>query len=164
MLASSRRDEKSWTGSPYSVFTAALLEGLAGYGAFEQDGYARVLDTVLWVGRKAPERTGDKQHPIVKVSNLSDNFALAWYSGGAKSIQPLPHAPLMQPAVATPAAPAASAQRRTWQNMLANYRENMLLTEERMSEFVDFTAIPLQLVRNKRQTEAQIADLEARLR
>jgi len=40
VLAPSRRDEVSWTGSPYSVFTAALMEGLAGYGAFEQDGYA----------------------------------------------------------------------------------------------------------------------------
>ena len=78
VLASSRRDEVSWTGTPYSVFTAALLEGLAGYGAFEQDGYARVLDLTLWVGRKVPERTGDKQHPIVKVSNLADNFAVAW--------------------------------------------------------------------------------------
>ena len=79
----------SWTGRPYSVFTAALLEGLAGYGAFEQDGYARVLDLTLWTGRKVPERTSDKQHPIVKVSNLADNFAVAWYTGGAKTPQPL---------------------------------------------------------------------------
>jgi hypothetical protein len=28
--------------------------------------YARVLDLALWVGRKVPERTQDKQHPIVR--------------------------------------------------------------------------------------------------
>ena len=77
VLASSRRDEVSWTGNPYSVFTAALLEGLAGYGAFEQDGYARVLDLALWAGRKVRERTVDRQHPIIKVSNLADDSALA---------------------------------------------------------------------------------------
>ncbi len=164
VIASSRRDEKSWTGTPYSVFTAALLEGLAGYGAFEQDGYARVLDIALWVGRKVPDRTGDKQHPIVKVSNLADNFALAWYSGGEKSVRPLPGAPAGdQPGAPVPASPVNVAQRRTWQTMLGNYRDNLLLIEERMSEYVDFTAIPLQLIKNKRQTEAQIAELETKL-
>ena len=112
VVASSRRDEKSWTGTPYSVFTDALLEGLAGYGAFEPDGYARILDTVLWLGRKVPDRTHDKQHPIVKVSNLSDNFALAWYSGGAKSVVPLPHAGSDLPLVMSP---ATTAQQRTFQ-------------------------------------------------
>ena len=50
ILASSRKDEVSWTGQPYSVFTAVLLEAMAGYGAFEQDGYARILDLAMWVG------------------------------------------------------------------------------------------------------------------
>jgi len=38
-----------------------------------------------------------------------------------------------------------------------------MLIEERMSEFVEFTAVPLQLVRSKRQTETHIAELEHRL-
>ena len=37
------------------------------------------------------------------------------------------------------------------------------MIEERMSEFVEFTEVPLQLVKNKRKTEAQIAELERRL-
>ncbi len=157
VIASSRRDEVSYTGRPYSVFTAALQEALAGYGAFERDGYARVLDAILWLGRKVPERTGDRQHPIVKVSHLEDNFALACYAGGVKEPHPLPWAAAVAPAVA---AGLDAAQVETWRRMLRNYRENLLLIEERMSEYVEFTDIPLQLVRNKRQIEARIAELE----
>ncbi len=62
VIASSRKDEVSWTGKPYSVFTAALLEALAGYGSLEGDSYARVLDVVTWVARKVPERTTEQQH------------------------------------------------------------------------------------------------------
>jgi uncharacterized caspase-like protein len=159
VIASSRKDELSCTGQPYSVFTAALLEALAGYGAFERDGYARVLDTAMWAGRKVPERTNDRQHPIIKVSNLEDNFALAYYAAGGKEPKTLPWAagaPTVSPGL-------DAAQVATWQRMRTNYRENLLLIEERMSEYVEFTAIPLQLIRSKRQVEAQIADLERKL-
>lgn len=47
--------------------------------------------------------------------------------------------------------------------MLRNYRENLLLIEERMSEYVEFADIPLQLIKSKRYVEAQIADLEQKL-
>ncbi len=159
ILASSRKDEVSYTGTPYSVFTGALLEALAGYGAFENDGYARVLDAAMWVGRKTPDRTGDKQHPIVKVSNLEDNFALAYYAAGDKQPKKLEWAvsvPRVSPGL-------DAAQVETWRRMLGNYRENLLLIEERMSEYVEFIAIPLQLVKSKRQTEAKIAELEQQL-
>lgn len=159
VIASSRKDEYSLTGRPYSVFTAALLEGLAGYGAFERDGYARVLDVAMWVGRKVPERTQDRQHPILKISNLADNYAIAWYAGGAKSPQPLLWArePVFNPG-------PDSAQARSWQRQLANYRENLLLIEERMSEYVMFADVPLQLTKNQRQMEARIIELEQRVR
>ena len=160
VLASSRKDEVSWTGKPYSVFTAALLEALAGYGTFEQDGYARVLDLTMWVGRKVPERTDDKQHPIIKVSNLEDNFALAWYAGGEKSPRPLPKWATNIPSI-TPGLDVE--QVATWRRMLVNYRENLLLIEERMTEFVEFTDIPLGLVKNKRRIEAEITKLEQKL-
>ena len=51
----------------------------------------------------------------------------------------------------------------TWQRMLANYRENLLLIEERTSEYVEFTAIPLQLIKSKRNVEAQIVELERKM-
>jgi hypothetical protein len=158
LIASSRKNELSYTGIPYSVFTAELLKALAGYGAFERDGYARVLDTAMWLGRRVPARTGDKQNPIIKISNLEDNFALAYYAGGDPAPKALPW---------ESAAPAMAglddAQIASWRVQWRNYRENMLLIEERMSEFVEFNDVPLQLVKNKRQTEARIADLERRM-
>lgn len=159
LIASSRKDEYSYTGSPYSVFTDELLKALAGYGAFERDGYARVLDAAMWVGRKVPARTDDKQNPIIKVSNLEDNFALAYYAGGETAPKALPWDTAAGPAIAGPDA----AQFASWRVQWGNYRENLLLIEERMSEFVEFTEVPLQLVRSKRQTEARIAELERRL-
>jgi len=158
LIASSRKDEKSLTGIPYSVFTAELLKALAGYGAFEKDGYARVLDTALWLGRKVPVLTDDKQNPIIKVSNLEDNFALAYYAGGDKSPKAVPW-DTGQPILTG----LSDAQITSWRIRWQNYCENLLLIEERMSEYVAFTEIPLQLVRNKRQTETQIAELERRL-
>ena len=55
------------------------------------------------------------------------------------------------------------AQVETWGRMIANYRENLLLIEERMSEYVDFFEIPLNLVKNKRRIEANIVELEGKL-
>jgi hypothetical protein len=159
LIASSRKDEYSYTGAPYSIFTDELLKALAGYGAFERDGYARVLDAAMWVGRKVPARTGEKQNPIIKVSNLEDNYALAYYAGGEKSLKAVPWDTAAAPASAGPDA----TQLASWRVQWGNYRENLLLIEERMSEFVEFTDVPLQLVKNKRQTEARIADLEKRL-
>lgn len=160
VLASSRKDEVSWTGQPYSVFTAALLEALAGYGAFEQDGYARILDLAMWIGRKVPERTADKQHPIIKVSQLEDNFPLAWYSAGQKNIQPLDWTTTTSPLnLRTDATQVTGLQRR-----LNNYRENLFLIEDRLSEYVEYTSVPLQLIKEKQRTEANIARLEQELR
>ena len=159
VVASTRKDEVSWTGKPYSEFTTAVLESLAGRGAFEEDGYARVLDLALYVGRFVPERTDDKQHPIIKVNNLQDNYAIAWYAGGSLKPKELPWE------VGQPATPPAqeTGQVETWHVMLGNYRGNLLLIEERMSEYVEFNEIPLQLIKSQRQVMAKIKELEARL-
>jgi hypothetical protein len=159
VIASSRKDEYSYTGNPYSVFTMSLLEAFAGYGAFEADGYSRVLDIALWVGRKVPERTDDNQHPIVKVSNLADNFAVGYYAAGGTKPKNL--AWTLHPL--TPETESHDTQTRTWRYMLDNYRENLLLIEERMSQYVTFTSIPLQLVKDRRELELRISDLERNL-
>jgi hypothetical protein len=158
VIASSRKDEQSYAGEPYSIFTAAVLEGLAGYGAFEQDGYARVLDLALYVGRQVPGRTEEAQHPIIKVSNLEDNFALAYYAAGEKQPKRLEWAT----APGTTSGPD-EAQVANWRRMLQHRREALLLIEERMSEYIQQEDIPLQLVKNQRKTEQQIADLEQKL-
>jgi uncharacterized caspase-like protein len=151
VIASSRKDEVSYAGHPYSVFTGALLEALAGYGAFENDGYARVLDAALWVGCRVPERTDEQQHPIIKVSTLEDNFALAYYAGGANEPRPLRWTATVL------------AQRKAWKRALRDCRDKLLLIEERMSEYVEFAATPLPLIREKWRTEKLISELEERL-
>jgi uncharacterized caspase-like protein len=159
VIASSRKNEVSWTGQPYSQFTKAMLEALAGYGSSEQDGFARVLDLALYVGRVVPDRTEDKQHPLIKIRNLQDNFAIAFYAGGTKKPTELPWL-----ARASSARPVCDdAEVGTWRRMLANYRKNLLLIEERMSDYVIFNDIPVQLVKDQRQTRERIAELEEKL-
>ncbi len=159
IIASSRKDEKSWTGDPYSKFTVALLEGLSGYGAFEEDGFARVLDIALWTNRVVPLRTGDAQHPVVKVSNLEDNFAVSYYAGGDESPKSLSYSPKIQGVADS----FDEKQRATWYAMLGHRRTALLLIQERMNEYVLYQDIPLQYVLNERKTQEQIADLESKL-
>ena len=163
VLASSRKDELSWIekDKSYSFFTKALLEALAGYGASEQDSYARILDIAMWVSRKVPDRTEDKQHPIIKVSNLEDNFAVAFYSGGDKS----PHKiTAWESTEFSLQSSIESQETQALRRMLINYRENYLLIQERKSEFAEFERIPLDLIRNERKIEAKIDDLENKLK
>ena len=47
--------------------------------------------------------------------------------------------------------------------MLGNRRRALILIEERMSEYIEYQNIPLQLVDNQRRTEDQIQDLERQL-
>ena len=161
VIASSRKDEKSWVlpGHSYSAFTGALMEGLAGYGAFEQDGYARVLDVALWVGRQVPDRTKDKQHPILKVSNLENNFALAYYAAGNEKPKALDWAPI----VPTISDDLSEEQVANWRRRLASRREALMLIRERIDDYVEYDAVPLQLIKNERRTETQIAELERKL-
>jgi hypothetical protein len=86
VLASSHEDEKSWTGDPYSIFTACLLEAMAGKGARRADGYARILDVIAYLFEEVPKRAPAPQHPLLnKAEKLSANFPICFYAGGAKS-------------------------------------------------------------------------------
>lgn len=158
ILASSRADEKSYTGNPYSHFTLALLEALAGAGASEKDGYARVLDIALYVGRMVPNRTNDAQHPILKISNLENNFVLAYYAGGAKEPLLLPKRGETQPQV-TPL-PIDSELEEGYRNLLNKYRHNLLEIEMRMAEFIDQRAVPLDLLKAREGVIKKIEELE----
>lgn len=159
IIASSRKDEESLTGDPYSKFTVALLEGLSGYGAFEEDGLARVLDIAMWTNRVVPARTSDKQHPILKVSNLEDNFAVSYYAGGDDQPKSLSFSAKTH----ITADSFDAKQLATWHTMLGHRRTALLLIQERMSEFIEYQSVPLQYVLNERKTQEQIADLEAKL-
>jgi hypothetical protein len=106
-----------------------------------------------------PERTSDKQHPIVKVSDLEDNFALAYYAGGESTPKSLGWASSV-PAVS---GELDVSQVEAWRRMLVNRRRALMLMEERMSEHIEYQAVPLQLIDNYRRTKEQIADLQSKL-
>ena len=158
VIASSRRDEVSYTGTPYSIFTQALREGLAGYGAAERDGYAYIADVALYVGRVVPNRSNDRQHPILKLA-AADNFAIAHYAGGEKSPKPLPGAQSYLSPVAVVAVNLAEGYR----NILKKLQSNLLQVEERMAEFYDEAAIPLDLERTKAGILRRITQTEAKI-
>jgi hypothetical protein len=161
IIASSRADEYSFTNSPYSEFTIALLEALSGAGAAEQDGYARVLDVALYVGRMVPNRTADKQHPILKVANLENNFALAYYAGGAKELLPLP-----QFEGRPPPSPTFSIETELatgYREVMAKYRHNLLEIELAMAEFIDQRAVPPDLLHAREGVLQKLTELEQKV-
>ncbi len=111
VIASSKAGELSYAGRPYSAFTLALIEALAGEGASRQDGYVRVADLALYAREMVPKRTWDRQHPILNFKQ-ADNFVLAYYAagdsapkglpfGGEPEIEPEPGAFTGQPAMST---------------------------------------------------------------
>jgi len=83
VIASSNEEQYSYTGNPYSVFTACLLEAMQGKASMVEDGYARILNVLTYLFEQVPKRTFEKQKPFVnKVLDLSDNFPLCYYAGG----------------------------------------------------------------------------------
>jgi hypothetical protein len=89
LIASSQEDELSFGGKPYSTFTLALIEALAGEGVAKEDGYVRVADVALHARQVVPGRTKDRQHPILHFEH-ADNFVLAYYAGGDAQPKGLP--------------------------------------------------------------------------
>lgn len=85
VVASCHEGEYSYTGIPYSTFTTCLLEALAGEGAVSNDGFARILDILIYLFEHVPKRAPGPQHPLVKkVLDLGDNFPICYYAGGSK--------------------------------------------------------------------------------
>jgi uncharacterized caspase-like protein len=89
IIASSREDEVSLSGKPYSVFTSALLEAICGVGVAKKDGYVRVADLALHTREVVPGRTKKRQHPILHFEQ-ADNFVLSYYAGGDPQPKGLP--------------------------------------------------------------------------
>jgi len=89
IIASSQEDELSFAGRPYSAFTLALIEALAGTGVAKKDGYVRVADVALHTRQVVPGRTRQRQHPILHFEQ-ADNFVLAYYAGGDEQPKGLP--------------------------------------------------------------------------
>lgn len=165
IIASSREDEKSYTGNPYSAFTACLLEALSGRGAFVKDGYARILDVIVYLFNQVPQRTSDSQHPFVKkVLDLSDNYPLCYYAGGSKEVDG-------EDRIAPPAAeisPTTGRIKRLQQEL--EELENSWNLQREKTAFLrkDFvieagTAIKFQLEKQILNEEAELAKTRTRI-
>jgi hypothetical protein len=89
IIASSKENELSYAGDPYSAFTLALIEAFAGTGVAVEDGYVRVTDLALHAREVVPGRTHGRQHPILHFEE-ADNFVLAYYAGGDTQPKGLP--------------------------------------------------------------------------
>ena len=86
IIASSRADEKSriLAGARNSVFTARLLEALAGKAKTAGDGLIRVFDVFNYVAEHVKRTVPGLQHPVFQASDLEDNFPVAFARGGVK--------------------------------------------------------------------------------
>jgi hypothetical protein len=114
VLASCRNNELSYVpdGETHSVFTAALLEGLAGYGARVRDGKAYFLDVLDWIGTQVPRLSAaapsGQQNPVLICQDWPLRFPLAFYAGGDLQPKSLPgHGPVSPPDIGAPTLPPA---------------------------------------------------------
>lgn len=82
IIASSLEDEYSLTDTPYSIFTSCLLDALRGNASIDEDGYARILDVLIYLFREVPKRSSNVQHPLLKKAlELGENFPICYYAG-----------------------------------------------------------------------------------
>jgi len=159
VVASSHENEYSYTGAPYSVFTTCLLEALEGKASVSQDGFARVLDVLIYLFKHVPERASGPQHPFVKkVLDLGDNFPLCYYAGGRK------HVPDEVPGSEHVAVPTrlTAGQRRRLKQKLDALEQEWELRSEKVRQMQTALAIEAG-VTIKFQLEQQLLDEESRL-
>ncbi len=134
VLASSRPHEYSYVSEPYSFFTQAVREALAGHGASEHDGYTRVLDIALYAAHAVAERTNEQQHPVLKVAGLKDNFKVSYYAAG--ELQPKSERVPVDRG-RTPLASSAgqvSEEATGWQQELRDRQGELMLLEKRLAD------------------------------
>jgi len=158
LIASSRKNEVSYTGDPFSQFTLALREALAGYGSADRDGYAYLTDVAMYVGRVVPNRTQNRQNPILQIAS-ADNFPIAYYAGGSTIPKALPEAGVKPLSLESMNVDMVEGYRQ----IQRRYKQNLLDVEMRISEFYDSAAVPLDLERTRSGILVKIEELESRI-
>lgn len=164
IIASSRETEYSYTGTPYSAFTACLLEALQGKAAVHPDGYARILDILIYLFNQVPQRASGPQHPFVnKVLDLGDNFPLCYYAGGNKELPDRPVPPAAHPT------PLTSWRRRSLEQCQAALAGEWELRREKVKRMRTAlaieagAAIQFQLEKQLLEEESKLSQLEIEL-
>jgi len=115
VLSSSKEDEVSLTGNPYSYFTQVLIDAFCGASSCRQDGYVYVGDLVMHLAQGVPRLTDDAQHPELDLE-AADNYPVAYYASGGKALLARPDwfrealaVPVSEPSAATSAESAATS-------------------------------------------------------
>lgn len=96
VISSCRAKELSYAGKPYSQFTQALVEGLAGAEASKQDGFVRANDLGLYAAKEVPKHTRARQNPTMNHYD-ADNFRVAYYAASDSALKSLPQSAQRQP-------------------------------------------------------------------
>lgn len=158
IVASSRDDEKSYTATPYSVFTACLMEALGGRGSTDQ--YARVLNVLAYLMQEVPRRHS-QQHPVVKkMLDLGENFAVC-YHGQREATEAVSKAP--------ESTESSQAQRKRNETELSGLRQTEEIYIRKLTVLRNAratTADPMQqfqLDQNILDAEKEVAAIEERI-
>ncbi len=159
VLASSTSDQKAWADGRESYFTAALLEGLAGYGSLSRDGYAKVFDITDYVQREVRRRSRDAQHPIFRGSDINQNFSVAYYAGG----DPLPKD--LSPANPLPRVPTSleTEVERAHFKDLERTREEARMLENEIAKLGGHEKAGPVFQKRRQQLDHKILQIEAKL-
>lgn len=88
LLASCRANEVSLVqgNARNSVFTSKLLEALRGEGHTTGDGVIRVFEVFNHIAEMVKRAVPGRQHPILKASEVEDNFPVTLDRGGIKAV------------------------------------------------------------------------------
>lgn len=154
IIASSREDEVSLPGRPYSVFTSALLEAICGVGVAKKDGYVRVADLALHTREVVPGRTKKRQHPILHFEQ-ADNFVLAYYAGGDPQPKGLPFDVELQEVL-------DEEERTALAQRLKQHKHNLRVLRQQAAIY-GAGAVPLHLHNQIEHEENAIQEIERKL-
>ncbi|MEO1653417.1 MAG: effector-associated domain EAD1-containing protein [Bacteroidota bacterium] len=90
LLCASHYDQYSFVSEPLSLFTYALVEGLAGAYFQESDRQVKLFDLAMYVRERVVPLSNQKQQPQLKVlkESLTSNFVLAEYENGKPEKMP----------------------------------------------------------------------------
>jgi hypothetical protein len=140
------------------MFTQALREALSGYGAADWDGYSYVADIAMYVGRMVPNRSQDRQNPILKMSG-ADNFPVAFYAGGEKSPKKLPESD----GTIIPLDFLETEIVSEYKKILQTYQYKLLEIEKKLAEILNHVEIPENLIQEKNLIIQEIMEIEQRI-
>ena len=168
IIAASKKNQKSYIGDIYSVFTECLLEALGGKVAREEDKYIRILPVLEYLLNEVPKRTNDEnrfkegpQEPLIPQMTNMDNFPIC--------LAPQNHKDSLRAETETTSQEKPKAISSTNQALIKIYEKSKQTNIEKMQEFVEeMEEMPVgpqkrYLKKQIENIEKEVAKLEAKI-